>query len=74
MAIAQAARCFGLAESLLRQWMLELSVAPVAAFPGNGPVRVDLAEIAALKQEVACLRVERDIVMIGSVFFAREPI
>ena len=60
--MAQAARDLDVAESVLRRWMRELTAAPAAAFPGKGQMRADLAEIAALKKEVARLRAERDIV------------
>jgi len=58
VAVAQAARDLDVAESVLRRWMRELATAPVAAFPGNGQIRADLAEIAALKNEVVRLRAE----------------
>ena len=61
VAVAQAARDLDVAESVLRRWMRELATAPVAACPGNGQMRADQAEIAALKKEVARLRAERDI-------------
>jgi transposase len=54
--------------------MRELTAAPAAAFPGNGQMRSDLAEIAALKKEVARLRAERDILKKAAAFFAREVI
>ncbi len=72
VAVAQAARDLDLAESVLRRWMRELTAAPAAAFPGNGQMRADLAEIAALKKEVARLRAERDILKKAAAFFARE--
>ena len=72
VAVAQAARDLDLAESVLRRWMRELKAAPTAAFPGNGQMRADLAEIAALKKEVARLRAERDILKKAAAFFARE--
>jgi transposase len=52
--------------------MRELTAAPAAAFPGNGQMRADQAEIAALKKEVARLRAERDILKKAAAFFARE--
>jgi transposase len=58
VAVAQAARDLDVAESVLRRWTRELATAPVAAFPGNGQIRADLAEIAALKNEVVRLRAE----------------
>lgn len=66
--VAQAARDLNVAESVLRRWMRELTAAPAAALPGNGRMRVDLAEIAALKKEVARLRAERDILKKAAVF------
>jgi transposase len=61
-----------LGESVLRGWMRELTATPATAFPGNGQMRADLAEIAALKKEVARLRAERDILKKAAAFFARE--
>jgi transposase len=72
--VAQAARDLDVAESALRCWMRNLTAPPTAAFPGNGQMRADLAEIAALKKEVARLRAERDILKKAAAFFAREAI
>lgn len=71
VAVARAARDLDIAESVVRRWMRELAAAPAAAFPGNGQMRADLAEIAALKEEVARLRAERDILKKAAAFFAR---
>ncbi|MCA0271750.1 MAG: IS3 family transposase [Proteobacteria bacterium] len=71
VAVAQAARDLDVAESVLRRWMRELTATPAAAFPGAGQMRADLAEIAALKKEVARLRAERDILKKGRFFRAR---
>jgi len=65
VSVAQACRDLDLAESVLRRWMREVTAAPATAFPGNGQQRAELAEIAALKKEVARLRAERDILKIG---------
>ncbi len=72
MALAQAARDLDGAESVLRRWMRELTATPAATFPGNGQMRSDLAEIAALKKEVVRLRAGRDILKKAAAFFARE--
>ncbi len=72
VAVAQAARDLDGAESVLRRWMRELTATPVAAFPGNGQMRSDLAEIAALKKEVTRLRAECDILKKAAAFFAPE--
>lgn len=61
VSVAQAARDLDLAESVLRRWVREAADAPVTAFPGNGQQCAELAEIAALKKEVAKLKAERDI-------------
>jgi transposase len=52
--------------------VLELSVAPAAAFPGNRQMRADLAEIAGLKNDVVRLQAERDILKKAASFVARE--
>ena len=52
--------------------MREAAAAPVTAFPGNGQQRAELAEIAALKKEVAKLKAERDNLKKAAAFFARE--
>ena len=72
VSVAQACRDLDLAESVLRRWMREATVAPTTAFPGNGQQRAELAEIAALRKEVARLRAERDILTKAAAFFARE--
>lgn len=72
VAVAQACRDLDLAESVLRRWMREVAATPTTAFPANGQQRAELAEIAALKKEVARLRAERDILKKAAAFFARE--
>jgi transposase len=47
-------------------------LAPQVAFPGNGPQRADIAEITALKKEVAKLKAERDILKKAAAYFARD--
>lgn len=74
VAVAQAAHDLDVAESVLRRWMRELTTTPAVAFPGNGQLRADLAEISSLKKEVTRLRAERDILKGAAAFFAREVI
>lgn len=69
VAVAQAAGDSDVAQSVLRRWMRELTATRAAAFPGNGQMCADLAEIAALKKEVARLRAERDILKKAVAFF-----
>ena len=70
--VAQAARDLDVGESVLCRWMRELTATPATAFPGNGQMRADQAEIAGLKKEVVRLRAERDILKKAAAFFARE--
>ncbi len=44
----------------------------MTAFPDNGQQRAELAEIAALKKEVAKLKAERDVLEKAAAFFARK--
>ena len=59
VAVAQPARHLGIAENVLRRWVRELIAAQAKAFPGDGHMRADFAEIAVLKKEVTWLRAER---------------
>jgi transposase len=72
VSVAQACRDLDVAESVFRRWLREAAAAPVSAFPGNGRQRDELAEIAALKKEVAKLKAERDILKKAAAYFARE--
>lgn len=72
VAVAQACRELELSESVLRRWMRELDDAPLSAFPGNGRVSAEQAEIMALRKEVARLKAERDILKKATAFFARD--
>jgi transposase len=72
VSVAQACRDLDVAESVFRRWLREAVAAPVSAFPGNGRQRDELAEIAALKKEVAKLKAERDILKKAAAYFARE--
>ena len=69
---AQAARDLDVGESVLRFWMRALTAMPAAAFPRNGQMRADLAEIAALMKEIARLRAERDILRKAAVLLRAE--
>ena len=50
VAVTQAARDLCEVESALQRWMRELVAALATAFPGNGQVWSDLAEIAAVRR------------------------
>jgi transposase len=48
--VAQAARDLDIAESVLRRWIRELSVAPATAFRGDGQIRADVTESHRFKK------------------------
>ncbi|ODU74098.1 MAG: transposase [Rhodanobacter sp. 68-29] len=70
--VAQAARDLDLHENVLRKWVRELAGDPEHAFPGQGQMKPEQAEIARLKKEVAKLRMERDILKKTAAYFAKE--
>jgi len=61
VADVQACRDLELSESVLRRWMREVGDTPLGAFPAQGRASPEQAEIAALRKEVARLKVERAI-------------
>ena len=62
----------GISESGLHRWKKALSVDGDQAFPGNGRLKADDAEIRQLKLENKRLREERDILKRAALFFAEE--
>ena len=72
VSVAQAARDLDLHENVLRKWVRELAGDPEHAFPGQGQMKPEQAEIARLKKEVAKLRMERDILKKAAAYFAKE--
>jgi transposase len=72
VSIAQAARDLDVHENVLRKWVRELKADPQQAFPGQGQMKPEQAEIAALKKEVAKLKMERDILKKAAAWFAKE--
>jgi transposase len=72
VAIAQAARDLDVHENVLRKWVKELAADPQHAFPGQGQMKPEQAEIERLKKEVAKLRMERDILKKAAAYFAKE--
>lgn len=70
--VSQAARDLDVGETVLRRWMRELSQDPQQAFPGQGVMKPEQAEIDRLRKEVAKLKMERDILKKAAAYFARE--
>jgi transposase len=72
VSVAQAARDLDVHENVLRKWVRELAADPQQAFPGQGVMKPEQAEIECLKRENAKLRMERDLLKKAAAYFARE--
>jgi len=70
---SQAARDLGIHVNVLRKWILEYEADANQAFPGQGKMRPDDAEVARLKRELAKTKAERDILKKAIAYFAKEP-
>jgi transposase len=72
VSVAQAARDLDVHETVLHRWVKQVAADPKHAFPGQGQLRPEQAEIDRLRKEVARLRAERDILKKATAFFARD--
>ncbi|MDB5744249.1 MAG: transposase family protein [Polaromonas sp.] len=72
VSVAQASRDLDVHENVLRKWVRELAADPQQAFPGQGVMKPEQAEIERLKKENAKLRMERDLLKKAAAYFARE--
>jgi len=73
MTASQAAKDLGLHVNVLRKWVKDAKEHGTQAFPGQGRMRPDDAEVARLKRELAKARAERDILKKAIAYFAKEP-
>ena len=74
VAVVQAARDLDVHENVLRKWVRELAADPQQAFPGQGVMKPEQAEIERLRKEVAKLKMERDILKKAAAYFARDSL
>lgn len=72
VSVSQASRDLDIHINVLRKWIRSFEEDPVQAFPGQGQMKADQAEIAKLKKEVAKLKMERDILKKAAAYFAKE--
>ncbi len=72
--VAQAARDLDVHENVLRKWVREVALDPQEAFPGQGVMKPEQAEIDRLRKEVAKLKMERDILKKAAAFFAKDSL
>jgi transposase len=74
VSVRQAAQDLDVHGNVLRKWVRELREQPEEAFPGNGKMTSQDAEIARLRKEVAKLKMERDLLKKAAAYFAKESI
>ncbi len=72
VSVAQAARDLDLHPNVLRAWLREFEADPAQAFPGQGQMKPEQAEIERLKREVIKLKAERDILKKAAAYFAKD--
>jgi len=72
VSVAQASRDLEVHENVLRKWMREATADPQQAFPGQGVMKPEQAELDRLRKENTKLRMERDLLKKAAVYFARE--
>lgn len=72
VAVAQAARDLDVHENVLRKWIRDAAVDLQHAFPGQGVMRPEQAELERLRKENAKLRMERDLLKKAAAYFAKE--
>ena len=65
--VAQAARDLGVHGTVLRRWVQESVADAAQAFPGQGQMKPEQAELARLRREVLKLKAERDILKKAAV-------
>jgi transposase len=70
--VGQAARDLDIHPNLLRSWMKAFEADPQEAFPGQGRMKPEQAEIERLRREVQKLKAERDILKKAAAYFAKE--
>ena len=72
LSVAEVSRRLGVSETLLYKWKHQFLAQGEQAFPGQGQLTPQEAELARLRREVELLRMERDILKKAAQFFAKE--
>ncbi len=71
--ITQVARELGIRVNQIYKWRREIKEKQGDAFPGKGRRPANEDELARLRREVECLRMENEILKKAKAYFAREP-
>lgn len=69
---ADAARSLGINANVLGRWVKEFEDDDGHAFRGNGKLTPEQLELRQLREEVKCLKMEKEILKKATVFFAKE--
>ena len=72
VSVAQAARDLGVHENVIRKWVKQFDEDPRQAFPGQGNMKPEQAELERLRREVQKLKAERDILKKAAAYFAKD--
>jgi len=72
VSLAQAAQDLEVHGNMLRKWIRDFECDPQQAFPGQGQMKPEQAEIERLRREVIKLKAERDILKKAAAYFAKE--
>jgi len=72
VSVAQAARDLDVHQNVIRKWVKQLEDDPRQAFPGQGHMKPEQAEIERLRREVQKLKAERDILKKAAAYFAKD--
>jgi transposase len=72
--VAQASRDLGVHGTVLRRWVQEWAADVQQAFPGQGQMKPERAELARLRREVIKLTAERDILKKAAAYFAKAAL
>lgn len=70
--VAHASHDLDVHENLLRKWNKDFYSDPRQAFPGQGNMKPEQAEIERLRREVQKLKAERDILKKAAAYFAED--
>ena len=69
---SQVAGDLGLVANIVARWVREDQGDPGQAFPGQGKMKVDEAEVDRLRKEILKLKAERDLLKKATAYFAKE--
>lgn len=71
--VSEVAEDLGISENMLWRWRKQYREAPVHAFPGNGRVNREEQEMRGLRQHLADVTMERDILKKALAIFSKTP-